>query len=61
MSPLRDYRCPKGHEWEAFVSMSKDSPTRCPECGAKHVRVVIQKTQRPIVKSGTPSFHGRRD
>ena len=31
--PTYEYRCPKGHEFELFQSMSEEPQTPCPECG----------------------------
>lgn len=38
--PIYEYRCVKGHEFEAFQSMSEDSFTKCVECGAACERVL---------------------
>lgn len=38
--PIYEYRCVKGHEFEAFQSMSEDSFTKCIECGAACERVL---------------------
>lgn len=70
MSPLRAYRCSAGHDVEVYERMSDDPLAACPEtvsrdgdplatCG-EPVEPQIQRTQRPIVKSGTKTFHGRR-
>jgi putative FmdB family regulatory protein len=37
--PIYVYRCPNGHEFEVFQSMSEDPVTRCSECGAPVERV----------------------
>ncbi len=37
--PIYVYRCPNGHEFEVFQSMSEDPVTRCKECGAPVERV----------------------
>ena len=37
--PIYVYRCPNGHEFEVFQSMSEDPVTRCRECGAPVERV----------------------
>jgi putative FmdB family regulatory protein len=37
--PIYVYRCPNGHEFEVFQSMSEDPVTRCQECGAPVERV----------------------
>lgn len=57
--PLRVYECSKGCTWSQLESMNQDRATRCPHCGDRDVTRIIQSTQRPIVKSGTPLHHGR--
>jgi putative FmdB family regulatory protein len=37
--PIYEYRCPNGHEFEVFQSMSEDPVSRCRECGAPVERV----------------------
>jgi putative FmdB family regulatory protein len=37
--PIYVYRCPNGHEFEVFQSMSDEPVTRCKECGAPVERV----------------------
>jgi putative FmdB family regulatory protein len=37
--PIYDYRCPNGHEFEVFQSMSESPVARCRECGAPVERV----------------------
>jgi putative FmdB family regulatory protein len=37
--PIYDYRCPNGHEFEVFQSMSEDPVSVCQECGAPVERV----------------------
>jgi putative FmdB family regulatory protein len=37
--PIYEYRCPNGHVFEAFQSMSEDPVTTCEECGAPVERV----------------------
>jgi putative FmdB family regulatory protein len=37
--PIYVYRCPNGHEFEAFQSMSDEPVSRCKECGAPVERV----------------------
>jgi putative FmdB family regulatory protein len=37
--PIYEYRCPNGHEFEVFQSMSEDPISRCQECGAPVERV----------------------
>jgi putative FmdB family regulatory protein len=32
--PIYEYRCPKGHEFEAFHRMDDPPPTACEICGA---------------------------
>ena len=31
--PTYEYRCPKGHEFDLFQSMSDEPEAACPECG----------------------------
>jgi putative FmdB family regulatory protein len=38
--PIYEYRCEKGHEFEAFQSMSEDPIAECMECGALAQRVL---------------------
>ena len=38
--PIYEYRCLKGHEFEAFQSMSEDPFSKCVECGAACERVL---------------------
>ena len=38
--PIYEYRCEKGHEFEAFQSMSEDPISKCMECGAPAQRVL---------------------
>ncbi|MFN8160661.1 MAG: FmdB family zinc ribbon protein [Solirubrobacterales bacterium] len=37
--PIYEYRCPKGHTFEAFQKMSDDPLSECEECGAPVERV----------------------
>jgi putative FmdB family regulatory protein len=37
--PIYEYRCPNGHEFEVFQSMSEDPASVCQECGAPVERV----------------------
>ena len=37
--PIYEYRCPNGHEFEVFQSMSDDPVEVCQECGAPVERV----------------------
>jgi putative FmdB family regulatory protein len=37
--PIYEYRCPNGHTFEVFQSMSEDPVTACQECGAPVERV----------------------
>ena len=36
--PTYDYLCPNGHRFEVIHSLSADSPSSCPICGASPVR-----------------------
>ena len=38
--PIYEYRCTKGHTFEAFQSMSDDQLTKCEVCGRPVVRVL---------------------
>jgi len=38
--PIYEYRCTKGHAFEAFQSMSEDSISECQECGGPCERVL---------------------
>ncbi len=38
--PIYEYRCTKGHAFEAFQSMADDPITECVECGAAAERVL---------------------
>jgi putative FmdB family regulatory protein len=38
--PIYEYRCVKGHEFEAFQSMSEDPISKCVECSAVAERVL---------------------
>ena len=37
--PIYEYRCPDGHTFEVFQSMSDDAVTRCEVCGKPVERV----------------------
>jgi putative FmdB family regulatory protein len=39
--PIYEYRCPKGHHFERFQSMSAPAPESCDTCGAKPVEQVL--------------------
>ena len=38
--PTYEYRCPTGHEFELFQSMSEESSAECPECGEVSERLL---------------------
>ena len=38
--PTYEYRCPNGHEFELFQSMSADPVMSCPECGESAQRLL---------------------
>ena len=39
--PIYEYRCPEGHTFERFQSMSAPPPEKCDVCGASPVEVVL--------------------
>ena len=39
--PIYEYKCPKGHHFERFQSMSAPPPESCDECGAAPVEQVL--------------------
>ena len=39
--PIYEYRCPKGHTFERFQSMSAAAPEKCDVCGATPVEIVL--------------------
>ncbi|HZC30130.1 MAG TPA: zinc ribbon domain-containing protein [Gaiellaceae bacterium] len=39
--PIYEYRCPNGHLFERFQSMTAPAPERCDECGASPVELVL--------------------
>ena len=39
--PIYEYRCPNGHVFERFQSMTAPPPERCDVCGASPVEVVL--------------------
>jgi putative FmdB family regulatory protein len=39
--PTYEYRCPKGHTFERFQSMSAAPPEKCDVCGAAPVETVL--------------------
>ena len=39
--PIYEYRCPEGHTFERFQSMTAPAPERCDTCGASPVEVVL--------------------
>jgi putative FmdB family regulatory protein len=41
--PIYEYRCPNGHEFEVFQSMSDDPVEVCQECGAP-----VERVFRPV-------------
>jgi putative FmdB family regulatory protein len=41
--PIYEYRCPNGHEFEVFQSMSDDPIEVCQECGAP-----VERVFRPV-------------
>jgi putative FmdB family regulatory protein len=39
--PIYEYRCPNGHHFERFQSMTAPAPEACDECGASPVELVL--------------------
>ncbi|MGH3009577.1 MAG: FmdB family zinc ribbon protein [Gaiellaceae bacterium] len=39
--PIYEYRCPKGHHFERFQSMTAPPPENCDVCGATPVEIVL--------------------
>jgi putative FmdB family regulatory protein len=39
--PIYEYRCPEGHVFERFQSMTAPAPERCDECGATPLQLVL--------------------
>jgi putative FmdB family regulatory protein len=39
--PIYEYRCPNGHHFERFQSMSAAAPENCDVCGAAPVELVL--------------------
>ena len=39
--PIYEYRCPEGHTFERFQSMSAAAPEKCDVCGASPVEIVL--------------------
>ena len=39
--PIYEYRCPEGHTFERFQSMSAPPPEKCDVCGAAQLEIVL--------------------
>ena len=39
--PIYEYRCPEGHVFERFQSMTAPPPEKCDLCGASPVQLVL--------------------
>jgi putative FmdB family regulatory protein len=39
--PIYEYRCPEGHTFERFQSMTAPPPEKCDVCGASPVEIVL--------------------
>jgi putative FmdB family regulatory protein len=39
--PIYEYRCPEGHTFERFQSMTAPAPEKCDLCGAAPVELVL--------------------
>lgn len=50
--PTYEYRCEKGHDFEAFQRMSDPPLTECPECGAAAERRISAGTGLVFKGSG---------
>lgn len=50
--PTYEYRCEKGHDFEAFQKMSDPPLTECPECGAPAERRISAGTGLVFKGSG---------
>jgi predicted nucleic acid-binding Zn ribbon protein len=69
--PTYFYKCDVGHELEDFEPMSAPTTRPCKECedaavlthspvsGSGMMERVFKVGQPPIIKGGTPKFHGR--
>ena len=42
--PTYEYRCPKGHEFEAFQRITSEPVAECPVCGEKAERLLSAGT-----------------
>ncbi len=51
--PIYEYRCDNGHEVEVMQSMSEDTLTECPDCGAATRRVL----HSPAIHFKGSGFH----
>jgi putative FmdB family regulatory protein len=39
--PIYEYRCPNGHTFERFQSMTAPAPEKCDDCGAAPLELVL--------------------
>jgi putative FmdB family regulatory protein len=39
--PIYEYRCPNGHTFERFQSMTAPAPEKCDVCGASPLEIVL--------------------
>ena len=39
--PIYEYKCPEGHHFERFQSMTAPAPEKCDVCGAAPVELVL--------------------
>jgi putative FmdB family regulatory protein len=61
--PTYEYRCPDGHLFEVFKSMTAPAPEACPVCGKGPVEVVLHPVAVHFKGSGfysTDYGRGRR-
>jgi putative FmdB family regulatory protein len=59
--PTYEYRCPDGHLFEVFKSITAPAPTACPVCGKGPVEIVLHPVAVHFKGSGFYSTdYGRR-
>ena len=50
--PIYEYRCPNGHTFERFQSMTAPAPEKCDVCGASPVEIVLYPVAVHYKRSG---------